>query len=155
MANNKTFIAIIISIAISVFFSGCFEKPKPKQEVKPKVFQKEDEYIFSRIENLAKGRKPSKKKLIEEKMLKKDPVFAKKKEKKALIINKKSDEIVRKPLYLEPLFTRVEIMPYVTKDGLYHEQESIWVKIKDGEIVIKANKKGSTTTDSFKSILNK
>ena len=46
-------------------------------------------------------------------------------------------------------------MPYVTKDGLYHEQESIWVRVQDGEIVIKANEKGSTTTDSFKSILNK
>jgi hypothetical protein len=69
--------------------------------------------------------------------------------------NKESDEIKAKPLYLEPLFAKVEIMAYQTENGLYHEQQSIWLKVKDGEIVLKSNDLGSELLNNHSGILSK
>jgi hypothetical protein len=123
-----------------------------KDDNNTQIFTNTEEDIFNQLSNLDK-----KKSVIIpiEKEFKKNPILANKKKKKALVITKKSDEIIRKPLFLEPLFTKVEIMPYVSKNGLYHEQQSIWLKVKKGEIVIKSNPNGFTTPDSYKTILDK
>lgn len=92
---------------------------------------------------------------IKKEMLRSDAVYAYDKQEEALIENKKSDEMVVKPLFLEPKFAKVEIMAYETENGLYHEQQSVWLKVKEGEIVMKSNTNGSTAVDSFKSILGK
>jgi len=60
-----------------------------------------------------------------------------------------------KPMFLEPLFARIEFMPYETKDGIYHEQQSVWVKIKKGKIVLKVNSSKSSVDTYNKTILSK
>ncbi len=92
--------------------------------------------------------------VIRSEMMTTNPQYAKKHIKQALVENKQSDEIHTKPMFLEPLFAKIEIMPYETKDGIYHEQESVWIKVKKGEIVLKTNTDISTV-DDFKSVLSK
>lgn len=92
-------------------------------------------------------------KKVEKKLLVKDSVYADAHKKQAIVENKNSDAFVKKPLFLAPLFTKVEIMQYETENGLWHEQQSVWLKVKKGEIVIKSNP-SVLKRDIHKSVLN-
>ena len=152
--NAKT---VLFLAGISLLFSGCgvVSQPKPKAQSKHEtgLYTKEESALFKRIKRLSNQRTDFPKdqkdyKKIKEEMLKGNPVYAEKHKAEAIVASKKSDAIVQKPVYLEPLFAKVEIMPYQTSDGLYHEQQSVWLKVKQGEIVIKTNDYGNTT-DTF------
>jgi len=157
----KTIVSLIITISISLFLSGCassFNGNKPivinKNKTNKKVYTKDEDQLFKKLELITK-KQQSIDNVVIEKEMRINPVLSKKYEKEALIITKKPDEITKKPLYLEPIFAKVEVMPYVSKNGLYHSQQTIWVKVKEGDIVIKSNDFMPTSVDSFKSILMK
>ena len=47
-------------------------------------------------------------------------------------------------------------MPYETKEGIWHEQQSVWIKVKEGQIALKSNPNNADTVlDQYKSILSK
>lgn len=156
---NTKLSLIIAFTAASFIFSGC-AKDAPKPKTQSTVYSKEDSQLFNRINQLGSKRLDT----LEEqkdylytksKMLQSDPVYASEKPAEALVENKKDDFITEKPMYLEPMFTKVEIMPYQTSNGLYHEQESAWLKVKDGEIVVKSNDYSNTVDTLNSSILSR
>lgn len=74
----------------------------------------------------------------------------------AIVENKDVDFPTAKPVFVEPIFAKVEIMPYETKDGIWHEQQSVWIKVKEGQIALKSNPfQNNTVVDQYKSILEK
>ena len=89
-------------------------------------------------------------------MLKEDADYMKKNVGHSLIENKAPDFISQKPVFTEPIFAKVEFMPYETKDGIWHEQQSVWIKVESGEIALKSNPfDNQTVVDQYKSILEK
>lgn len=146
-------IKYIISAITVILFSGCFgDSPAPS------LYTENEESHIEMISNIAETKTSDSKDRttnIEAEMLKNDALYASEKPKKAIIQNKASDEIRAKPLFLEPLFAKVEIMAYQTENGLYHEQQSIWLKVKEGEIVIKSNDLGADIKNDDLGILNK
>lgn len=146
-------IKYITSVIAVILFSGCFgDSPAPS------LYTESEESDIGMISNIAETKISKSKERtagIEEEMLKNDALYASEKSKKAIIHNKVSDEIRAKPLFLEPLFAKVEIMAYQTENGLYHEQQSIWLQVKEGEIVIKSNDLDADIKNNNLGILNK
>lgn len=91
-----------------------------------------------------------------EQMLKEDADYMEKNVGHAIVENKHYDFPSEKPVFVEPIFAKVEFMPYETKDNIWHEQQSVWIKVKDGQIALKSNPNGNDTVlDQYKSILSK
>jgi len=148
---------ILITLLLIPLFSGCFSNTPNvnKKTIPNKIIY--DNKIYEELKKLANSGDKQDKKVekIIKKSLKTNPNLIDKHINKALIVNKKDDEIKVKPVYVEPLFARVVIMPYTTKNGLYHEEQRVWIKIKEGHIALKANPKNISTFDTYKSILEK
>ncbi len=159
------FIGCIFSLSVfanqSVTASSWINKNTAKQENQEisNSKQQNTEELMERIKQINNGKKIEDSTSFEktqQDMLRKNSVYRDKKIDEALVENKKSDEINTKPVFLEPLFSKVEIMPYQSSDGVYHEQQAIWIKVKDGEIVLKANSLNKTVdTISTDDILDK
>lgn len=91
-----------------------------------------------------------------EQMLKEDADYMRNNIGHSLIENKTSDFSLQRPIFTEPIFAKVEIFPYETKDDIWHEQQSVWIKVKNGEIALKSNPiNNNTVVDQYKSILEK
>ena len=137
-------IRVLILVVASILISGCNStKPTPKVKVDLEVYNPVDMQDFIDTNTSADNRE------LEKKMLVKDASYASDKKTSALIENKKSDAFNSKPLFLEPLFVKIEIMPYETKNGIYHEQQAVWIKVKEGEIVMKSNSEPESSSDLF------
>lgn len=140
---------------VVAMLSGCATAQK---EVKPQNKQQyTDDEIMKKLQYLKEQTHQKKDKpldAIESEMMTHNPQYAEKHIEQALVENKKDDEIDSKPMFLEPMFAKIEIMPYETKDGIYHEQQSVWIKVKNGEIVLKSNRSQSSV-DTYKSVLSK
>lgn len=144
--------AILITATLTLLVSGCASKQEVVVTPAQQLYSNDELSVFNRLSKLdEKPKEPTatKYKEVQKEMLVSDPVYAKDNITSALIENKKNDEFETKPLFIEPLFTKVEIMPYETKGGIYHEQQSVWIKVKEGEIVMKINDQESVS-DSFK-----
>jgi len=142
---------VIVLGIIAGLFAGCATiEPQPQQ--KPKTLSKDKNLKV--IEEFVKQEKKENKtekiaryddKVVDVKeakkiLLKNNALFAKKYKKEAL-----KEKIRLKnnaPLYIPPRFAEMTIFPYVSDDGIYHDTQVVWVKVKDGEFVLnqKANK---------------
>jgi len=138
----------IIAISlVAIAFSGCAttNTPQPKPKV---VVKKTENKHLKKIEEFVKGtkeinktkkialynNKPVDTKEVKEILLKNNALFAKKHKKEALKekIRLKSNA----PLYIPPRFAKMIVFPYVSDDGIYHDTQVVWVKVKDGEFVL-------------------
>lgn len=122
---NKIKLSALALIAL-VSFSACSSKsvelPKQSEEVKQKIITKNIEVDKYKKE-----------------MLKNNENYSEKHLKQSLYENYKTND--EKPLYKNPEFAVITIFPYVSDDGIYHEYERVWVKIKDGNFILKQNTK--------------
>jgi Type IV conjugative transfer system lipoprotein (TraV). len=156
---NKNIIFSVSAILLATL-TGCASDPKPvaKEKAPSSIYTKEEADKLARLKDM--GSKPktpieSQYKQVKAEMLISNPQYAEDHITEAIIENKKNDEFSSKPLFQEPLFAKVEIMPYETVDGIYHEQQSVWIKVKEGEIIIKSNEPYNAVVDSHKAILQK
>jgi hypothetical protein len=140
---------IIIFGIITGFFIGCANTQPTIQ--KPKQAQNNDKNLKV-IENFVKDSKSSdniKKiakyddkvtdvKQAKKVLLKTNPLYAKVHKKEALKENMRLEN--NAPLYIPPRFAEMIVFPYTSDDGIYHDTQIVWVKIKDGQFVL--NQKG-------------
>lgn len=117
-------LALITLVSFSACSSKSVELPKQSEEVKQKIITKNIE-----VEKYKKE------------MLKNNENYSEKHLKQSLYENYKTND--EKPLYKNPEFAVITIFPYVSDDGIYHEYERVWVKIKDGNFILKQNTKKS------------
>lgn len=142
-------------ILIALSFSACSFKSKPKTiidttNIDNSSYKEKMNYLKQRYLETNQAKKGH------EQMLKEDADYMKKNVGHSLIENKTPDFAFQKPVFKEPIFAKVEIMPYETKDGIWHEQQSVWIKVKSGEIALKSNPfNNNTVVDQYKSILEK
>jgi len=136
----------IIAISlVAIVFSGC---ATTNNTLQPKVVKKAKSKDLKKIEEFVKGTKeinktkkialyndkPVDTKEVKKILLKNNALFAKKHKKEALKekIRLKSNA----PLYIPPRFAKMIVFPYVSDDGIYHDTQVVWVKVKDGEFVL-------------------
>ena len=72
-------------------------------------------------------------------LLKTSPNYAKYHKKEAV------KEVIRvkpnMPVYQEPLFAEMYVMPYVSNNGIYHDVQKVYIKVKNGEWVLNTKNK--------------
>ncbi len=141
----KNFKLITIGL-IGLTLIGCASS-QPQPQLKPSKQAKELKTIEAFVKNkkTAPLRKVSKfvnKPLniteVNKILLKTNSLYAKKYKKEAL--KEKINLTPNTPLYRPPLFAEMIVFPYVS-DGIYHDTQKIWIKIKNGEFVLNQNKK--------------
>lgn len=113
-------LALITLVSFSACSSKSVELPEQSEEVKQKIITKNIEVDKYKKE-----------------MLKNNENYSEKHLKQSLYENYKTND--EKPLYKNPEFAVITIFPYVSDDGIYHEYERVWVKIKDGNFILKQN----------------
>ena len=142
---------------IGMFFVGCASsQPQPAVTPAPKVQTKKEvqndnknlkliqEFVKNGKSERASGEsvkkiakfddKPVDTKEVKKVLLKTNPLFASKYKKEAL--KEKVPVVPNTPLYRPPLFAEMIVFPYVSDDGIYHDTQKVWIKIKDGEFVL-------------------
>jgi hypothetical protein len=138
-----------ILVAIPLLFNACANKEQQTVSLdsnyKEKLSYLKSKYV-----------EKNEVKITKDEMLKEDADYMSKNPGHAIVENKNYDYPSNKPVFVEPIFAKVEIMPYETKDGIWHEQESVWIKVKEGQIALKSNPgQYDTVLDQYKSILSK
>ena len=130
---------IILSLVVIGLFSGCATtnntlKPNPKKTVEIKEIEKRKKEINKTKKIALYNNKPVNVKEVKKSLLKNNALFAKKHKKEAMKekVRLKSNA----PLYIPPRFAKMVVLPYVSDDGIYHDTQTVWVKIKDGEFVL-------------------
>lgn len=137
-------------IALPLLFSGCSNKNEQTNvnldsNYKDKLSYLKNKYV-----------EKDEVKITKDEMLKEDGDYMTKNPGHALVENKSYDYPSNRPVFVEPIFAKVELMPYETKEGIWHEQQSVWIKVKEGQIALKSNPNGyDTVLDQYKSILSK
>ena len=137
-------------IAVPLLFTACAEKQEQNNvnldsNYKDKLSYLKNKYV-----------EKNEVKITRDEMLKEDADYMSKNPGHALVENKSYDYPSNKPVFVEPIFAKVELMPYETKEGIWHEQESVWIKVKEGQIALKSNPgQYDTVVDQYKSILSK
>ena len=142
----------VITLGVIALFAGCAANqptPQPKPQPKPLHTDKNLKVIQAFVKNSNSYKNNSygniKKiaryddKVVDVKeakniLLKTNPLFAKKYKKAAL--QEKVPLAPNAPLYIPPRFAEMIVFPYVSKDGIYHDTQVVWVKIKNGEFVL-------------------
>ena len=132
---------------MGAFLAGCasnqpqpnIPKPQPKQTDKNlkviQAFVKNDKNNSKNIKKIAKfDDKVVDVKEAKKILLKTNPLFAKKYKKAAL--KEKIPLAVNAPLYIPPRFAKMIVFPYVSDDGIYHDTQVVWIKIKNGQFVL-------------------
>jgi len=74
-------------------------------------------------------------------LLKTNPLFAKKYKKAAL--KEKVPLAPNAPLYIPPRFAKMIVFPYVSDDGIYHDTQVVWIKVKNGQFVLNQKTKNA------------
>ena len=152
-------IKFILLAAIPLVFSACSTKNNefPSENISTKTNISEDSNYQDKIKYLkSKYSEKDQIKISRDDMLKNDADYMGANPGHAIVENKNYDYPSSKPVFVEPIFAKGEIMPYETKEGIWHEQQSIWIKVKEGQIALKSNPNGiDTVLDQYKSILGK
>ncbi len=152
---------IIIFGVIGAFLVGCASTnqpkpnvPKPKQKTNDKnlkviqAFVKTDKNNSKNINIIAKySDKITDSKEAKKILLKTNPLFAKKYKKEAL--KEKVPLAPNAPLYIPPRFAKMIVFPYVSNDGIYHDTQVVWIKVKDGQFVVLNQKTKNTKVRVF------
>ena len=139
---------VVLFLVVIGLFSGCVttnNTPQPKVVAKSKNLKKIEEFVKGTEEVNATKKiaryinKPVDIKDAKKILLKNNALFAKKHKKEALKekVRLKSNA----PLYIPPRFAKMIVFPYVSDDGIYHDTQTVWVKIKDGEFVLNQSAK--------------
>ena len=143
-------INISLLLTISLLFSACATNNSQNNVTLDSNYKDKISYLKSKYSE------KNEVKLSRNEMLKEDADYMQKNPGHAIVENKNYDYPSNKPVFVEPIFAKVEFMPYETKDGIWHEQESVWIKVKDGQIALKSNPNNNDTVlDQYKSILGK
>jgi len=138
---------------VAVFFIGCANtQPHPKkiEDTKLKTIESfvKGEKIKNPTKIIAKNlNKPVDVKEVKKVLLKTNPIYAEKNKRVAVKENFRLSPNM--PLYRPPRFAEMYVMPYVSSDGIYHDTQKVWIKIKDGEFVLNTNQKGNTNPRVF------
>lgn len=153
---------LLASVVVCIALSGCTQQPEPVKNddvylrLKSIIGDSSDESTMAKIKKFTEVNHHTTNEDVQSQMLIDDADYINANKQRALIENKKRDISLTRPTYLEPLFSKVEIFPYSTKDGIYHEQQSVWIKIKDGEIALKTNDESSVNiVDQFINVLDR
>ena len=143
-------INISLLLIISLLFSACATNNSQNNVTLDSNYKDKISYLKSKYSE------KNEIKLSRNEMLKEDADYMQKNPGHAIVENKNYDYPSNKPVFVEPIFAKVEFMPYETKEGIWHEQESVWIKVKDGQIALKSNPNDNDTVlDQYKSILGK
>ena len=145
----KRFLAFGI---IGAFLVGCASNQPQPTNIKPKQNDKNLQVIKSFVKknrNISKNIKKIAKfddKVVDVKeakkiLLKTNPLFAKKYKKAAL--KEKIPLAINTPLYIPPRFAKMIVFPYVSNDGIYHDTQVVWIKVKNGQFVLNQKTKNS------------
>jgi len=137
----------ILSITGTLLFIGCAaNNPQPhtqtqmKNHKNDKNIQVIQNYVQNKkvtqpIKKIAKYvDKPVDIKQVEKKLLKISSYYANKHKKEAIKETIKLQSNM--PLYRKPLFAEMYVMPYVSNDGIYHDTQKVFIKIKKGKFVL-------------------
>jgi len=134
-----------LMIGMGILFLGCNNQPqlkttKPTKEEKIISSFVKDFNISKPVKKIAKELdKPINTKEVKKTLLKTSPYYAKFHQKEALQEHIRVNPVI--PLYKEPLFAEMYVMPYVSNNGIYHDTQKIFIKIKDGEWVLNTDNK--------------
>jgi hypothetical protein len=135
----------LLFLSISFFLIGCNQQPQPKP--KPikinsviKNFVEKNVTDVNSTNKIAKYLdKPVNVKAVKKVLLKTSPNYAKHHKKEAI------KEVIRvkpnMPVYQEPLFAEMYVMPYVSDNGIYHDVQKVYIKVKNGEWVLNTKNK--------------
>ena len=143
-----------IAFGLIGFLVGCanqpqpnIPKPQPKQvnDKNLKVIQafvKNDKNNSKNINTIAKyDNKITDSKEAKKILLKTNPLFAKKYKKAAL--KEKVPLAPNAPLYIPPRFAKMIVFPYVSDNGIYHDTQVVWIKVKNGQFVLNQKTKNA------------
>ena len=140
-----------LSLGLIGFLVGCASnqpqpKPQPKQTDKTlkviQAFVKNDNNNNKNIKKIARfDDKVVDVKEAKKILLKTNPLFAKKYKKAAL--KEKIPLAPNAPLYIPPRFAKMIVFPYVSNDGIYHDTQVVWIKVKNGQFVLNQKAKNS------------
>ncbi|WP_267523579.1 TraV family lipoprotein [Campylobacter sp. MG1] len=115
---------LLATLGLALSFNACANNNvnKAKQQEILKAKQKQEQQLKDE----------------EKRLLKTDTNYAKNHITKSLKEN--YDRPMQNPLFQNPKFAIVTIMPYMSADDTYHEFERIWVKITNGNFVLSQHK---------------
>jgi hypothetical protein len=143
-------IQLSLLVAASLFLSACAQKSDENSVNLDSTYKEKLSYLKN------KYTEKNETKITRNEMLKEDADYMQKNPGHAIVENKNYDYPSNKPVFVEPIFAKVEFMPYETKEGIWHEQQSVWIKVKEGQIALKSNPNNADTVlDQYKSILSK
>ncbi len=156
---KKTLKPIIATITILTILGCSSNQPQPKKVTTGNTKNKKIKEIEKFVKNNKTSKTSTKKiavytdkpiniKEVNKILLKTSPLYAKKYKKEALKENMRLTP--NTPLYRPPLFAQMIVYPYVSDDGIYHDTQLVWIKVKDGEFVL--NQKNHNTTQKVFSI---
>ena len=143
----KLKIKIISTATAMLIFSGCANS-NSNTVLKPigeNNFKKSEHKLLSSKEKI---------KEFHIKQLKTNGDYITKNKSEAIIENKRDDKVTNKPVFLEPLMVKIEILPRKSNNGLWHEQESVWGTVVNGEIALKTNE-NTIKRDNIRTILER
>jgi hypothetical protein len=143
---------------ITGLFTGCANAAQPQPDTLTKVKQKEvkkdtnknltiiksfvknDKNKTNKTEKIAAySNKVIDVKQVKKNLLKNNALFAKKHKKEAIKENMKLPN--NSPLYIAPKFAKMTILPYTSDDGIYHDIQTVWIKVKEGEFALNQRQK--------------
>ena len=141
---------LLLLVATSLSFSACAQKSDENSVNLDSTYKEKLSYLKNKYTD------KNEIKISRNEMLKEDADYMQKNPGHAIVENKNYDYPSNKPVFVEPIFAKVEFMPYETKEGIWHEQQSVWIKVKEGQIALKSNPNNADTVlDQYKSILSK
>jgi len=141
----KKNIKIIIAGLIGFVITGCASnQPQPKTQPVVKTQTQEIKKIEAFVKNSKTkssikkiavfDNKPLNIREVNKILLKTNALYAEKYKKEALKENMRLAP--NAPLYRPPLFAEMIVYPYVSDDGIYHDTQVVWIKVKNGEFVL-------------------
>ena len=143
----------LLFLSISFFLIGCNQQPLPKPKpikINPVIKNFVEKNVtdvnstnktdVNSTNKIAKYLdKPVNIKAVKKVLLKTSPNYAKYHKKEAV------KEVIRVkpniPVYQEPLFAEMYVMPYVSNNGIYHDVQKVYIKVKNGEWVLNTKNK--------------
>jgi hypothetical protein len=135
----------LLILGILLFITGCATNQPVNTDVTKinpiiKKFVEKNTTDVNATQKIANFlNKPVNIKAVKKVLLKTSPNYAKYHKKEAV------KEVIRvkpnMPVYQEPLFAEMYVMPYVSNNGIYHDVQKVYVKVEDGEWVLNTKNK--------------